>query len=91
MLDQVRPSTVNLEPRKRFPERAAMDESPFRARADPKIMEPALQGEHLAEPFDVATSEGELAKSRPEPPALEPALTTAWVGTFLNECVRPIA
>jgi hypothetical protein len=85
MLDEVRPSTVNLEPRERLPKRAAVDQSPFRALADAEIMKPALQREHLPEPFDVATSEGQFAESRLRPPALEPALATACVGFFFNE------
>ena len=65
VLDHFRRSAVNLEPRQRFVEHAAVRERPLRAWACAEIAHAALEPDDLPQPLDVAPRERQLAEPRP--------------------------
>ena len=54
VLDDVRRSAVNLQPRHRFTERTAVHQRPLGARREVHVHQPLLQREDLPQAFDVA-------------------------------------
>jgi hypothetical protein len=64
MRHELRRSAVNLEPRQRVAEDAAVSEGALDALSGAEIGEPPLQAGDLAQPLDVAPRQRQLAEAR---------------------------